>query len=46
MSEWAERLAEARAEGDALRARLGEPSPLERLDPELLDTMRALGYVR
>jgi arylsulfatase A-like enzyme len=44
--EWAESLAATRAEGEALRARLGEPRPLEGLDAELLDTLRALGYVR
>jgi arylsulfatase A-like enzyme len=44
--QWAGLLAEAHAEGDALRARLGEPRPLEGLEAELLDTLRALGYVR
>jgi len=46
VAEWAAALAEGRAEDDALRARLGDPRPLEGLDAELLDTLRALGYVR
>lgn len=46
VSAWAERLADEQSANAALRAKLGEPRPIEGLDEDLLDTLRALGYVR